>query len=95
MTTEHLARERRQASVVVLRESRPSHLMPLGVWKCREIVREALQQPCLQFDTREEAIRYMMSGFRIDLKSWIEGGSLLAHQLYQRRLTDFVPKSKN
>jgi len=90
MATEYLAKERRQASVVVLRESRPNHLMPLGVWKCREIVREALQQPYLRFDTREEAIRYMMSGFRIDLKSWIDGGSLLARQLYQKRLTDFV-----
>ncbi len=63
--------------------------MPLGVWKIREIAREALQQPFLSFDTREEAIQYIMSGLNIDLKSWIEGGSLLARQLYQRRLTEY------
>ncbi len=90
MVTEHLAKERRQASVVVLRESRPNHILPLGVWVPREIAREALRQPYLRFDTREEALRYMMSGFRIDLQSWIEGGSLLARQLYQRRLTDYL-----
>ncbi len=89
VTTEYLAKENRQASVIVLRESRPSHLMPLGVWKIREIAREALQQPFLSFDTREEAIQYIMSGLNIDLKSWIEGGSLLARQLYQRRLTEY------
>ena len=62
MITEYLAQEGRQASAVVLRESRPGHLMPLGVWKCREIVREALNQPYLRFDTRLGALKYMMSG---------------------------------
>jgi hypothetical protein len=90
MVTERLAEEGRQASVVILREARPNQLMPLGVWVVRETVREALAQPYLRFDTREEAIRYMMSGLKIDLKTWIDGGSLLARQLYQRRLTDFV-----
>ncbi len=90
MVTERLAGEGRQASVVILREARPNQLMPLGVWVVRETVREALAQPYLRFDTREEAIRYMMSGLKIDLKTWIDGGSLLARQLYQRRLTDFV-----
>jgi hypothetical protein len=90
VTAQHLAEEGRQASVVVFRESRPSHLMPLGVWKIREIAREALRQPYLCFETRNEALKYMMSGFRINLKHWIQGGSLLARQLYQRRLTDFA-----
>ena len=90
VVAEHLAGERRQASVVVLRESRPSHLMPLGVWKVRECVREALRQPPIRFDTLQDALRYMMSGFRIRLTDWIEGGSLLGRQLYQRRLTDFT-----
>ncbi len=90
MVTEHLVKEGRQASVVILRESRPSAPMPLGVWKVRECVREALRQPYICFDTMQEALKYMMAGFRIDLPTWIEGGSLLAYQLYQRRLTDFT-----
>jgi hypothetical protein len=90
MVTEHLEKEGRQASVVVLRESHPDTVLPLGVWKVRECVREALRQPCIRFDTRQEALQYMMSGFRIDLPTWIRGGSLLARQLYQRRLTDYA-----
>ncbi|MFX1562086.1 MAG: hypothetical protein ACFFDP_02130 [Promethearchaeota archaeon] len=90
MVTEYLADERRQASVVILRESRPSSPFPLGVWKVRECVREALRQPYLRFDTGGEALDYMMAGFKINLQNWIEGGSLLARQLYQRRLTDYA-----
>jgi len=90
MVTQHLEHEGRQASVVVLRESHPDTVLPLGVWKVRECVREALRQPYIRFDTRQEALQYMMSGFRIDLPTWVRGGSLLARQLYQRRLTDYV-----
>jgi hypothetical protein len=90
MVTEHLVKEGRQATVVILRESHPDTILPLGVWKVRECVREALRQPPIKFDSRLGALQYMMTGFKIELPTWIEGGSLLARQLYQRRLTDYL-----
>ena len=32
---EKLVKERRQATVIVLREARPSYIMPVGVWHVR------------------------------------------------------------
>ena len=86
---ELLVKERRQATVVVLREARPGYIMPVGVWQVRENVRNAMRQKPFVFKSLEEALRFVGGRFEIPLKRWIVQSELLRKALFQKRITDF------
>jgi hypothetical protein len=86
---ELLAKERRQASVVVLREAHPGYIMPVGVWQVRENVRNAMKQKPLKYNTLEAAIARMASRFEIPIEYWIRNSNLLQDALFQKRITDY------
>jgi hypothetical protein len=88
-TCELLVKERRQATVVVLREARPGYIMPVGVWQVRENVRNAMRQKPLLFKTLDESLRFVASRFEIPLRRWIMQSELLRRELFQKRITDF------
>ena len=89
---ELLTKERRQASVIVLREAHPGYIMPVGVWQVRENVRWALRHIPLKYNTLEEALNRIASQFQIPLKQWIEKSMLLKKALFQKRITDYIQK---
>jgi hypothetical protein len=89
---ELLIKERRQASVVVLREIRPGYIMPVGVWQVRENVRNALRRSPLKYNTLEEALARIASQFRIPLKRWVESSKLLQDALFQKKITEYLRK---
>ena len=86
---ELLTKERRQATVIVLREARPGYIMPVGVWHVRENVRNAMRQTPLKFKTLNEALARVASQFQIPLQKWLNDSKLLQNALFQRRLTDY------
>ena len=86
---ELLAKERRQATVIVLREARPGYIMPVGVWHVRENVRNAMRQTPLKFNTLNEALARIASQFQIPMQKWLNDSKLLQNALFQRRLTDY------
>lgn len=92
---ELLMKERRQASVVILREAHPGYIMPVGVWQVRENVRNALQQMPLKYNTLNEALTRISSQFQIPLSQWIEKSGLLQKAMFQRRLTDYFQIRKS
>jgi hypothetical protein len=87
---ELLAKERRQATVIVLREAHPGYIMPVGVWQVRENVRNAMRQTPLKYNTLDEALARVASQFQIPLEQWIEDSRLLQDALFQKRLTDYL-----
>jgi hypothetical protein len=87
---ELLAKERRQATVIVLREAHPGYIMPVGVWHVRESVRNAMRQTPLRYNTLDEALERISSQFQIPLEQWIEDSKLLQDALFQKRLTDYL-----
>ncbi len=87
---ERLNRERRQAGVVVMRETHPGYILPVGVWNVRENVRTALQKKPKKFDDMKTALNYVSSRFEIPLSRWIQNSGILKDRLYQRRLEDFI-----
>ena len=89
---ELLARERRQATVAVLREAHPGYIMPVGVWQVRENVRNAMRQPPLKYNTLEEALQRVASQFQIPLQRWIQHSRLLQDALYQKKITEFLQR---
>jgi len=90
---ELLEKERRQATVIVLREAHPGYIMPVGVWQVRENVRNAMRQTPLRFNTLDEALARIATQFQIPLRRWVQGSKLLQNALFQRRLTQYFGKS--
>lgn len=86
---ELLARERRQAGVVILREAHPGYIMPVGVWNVRENVRNALNNPPKKFETLNEALRYVSQKLAIPIRRWIRNSTILQNELYQKRIDDY------
>jgi hypothetical protein len=87
---ELLMRERRQASVVVLREARPGYIMPVGVWQVRENVRNAVRQPPLKFNTLEEALQRVSGQFHIPIGHWMARSRLITDARIQRKITQYA-----
>lgn len=87
---ELLTKERRQASVVVLREARPGYIMPVGVWQVRENVRNAMRQQPLKFNTLEEALQRISSQFHIPILQWMNKSRLITNARTQRKLTQYA-----
>lgn len=87
---EQLVKERRQATVLVLREARPGYIMPVGVWQVRENVRNAMRQAPYTFGSLEPALRWIATRFQIPLETWISKSELLKKALFQRKITDYV-----
>jgi hypothetical protein len=87
---EKLIEERRQATVIVLREARPGYIMPVGVWQVRENVRNAMKQKPLTFNTLKESLNRIASQFRIPLKYWIAKSTLLRNMLCQKRISEYL-----
>jgi hypothetical protein len=90
---EQLIKERRQATVIVLREARPGYIMPVGVWQVRENVRNAMRQKPHLFSTLDESLKYISGRFEIPLRRWILQSELLKNALFQKKITDFFSVS--
>ncbi len=87
---ELLTKERRQATVIVLREARPSYTMPVGVWQVRENVRNAMRQRPLRYKTLEEVLERLSSQFRIPILQWIIRSRLITDARKQKKLTQYA-----
>ena len=90
---ELLVKERRQATVVVLREARPGYIMPVGVWQVRENVRNAVHNVPQKYNTLEEALRRISTRLQIPMKRWILQSELLKNALFQKKISDYFRKS--
>ena len=86
---EELCRERRQAAAIVLRETYPGYLMPLGVWNVRESIRMLMKQQPESHDTFGGALRAAMSKMKISPKKWQETSVLISRELTQTKITAY------
>lgn len=86
---EYLKKTRRQAGALVLMEVYPEWI-PLGVWRFREICREALTSQPLKFDTLEEALNKMKKRLKLPLPKWLERSRILRWFKTQTEITEFL-----
>jgi hypothetical protein len=86
---EALERERRQAATVILRETHPGYIMPVGVWNVREHVRAALRLPFRRFATMQETLGHLQSRLDIPMERYVRLSEVLRHVLYQRTFDDY------
>jgi len=87
---EYLAKEGKQAKVLVLRESYPEYILPLGVWLVREAVRKTLRTGYRKFDDLREVMEYLSTILKVKVEDWIKVSELLSSSLKQVKLEDFI-----
>jgi hypothetical protein len=86
---EALDRERRQAAAIVLRETYPGFIMPLGVWNVRESIRELFRRPFESHGTFRGALDSALSKLRIGKSKWMRESVLISRELTQTKITHF------
>lgn len=88
-TAEYLRRIRRQACAIVWREIYPGFKVPIGVWFVREMLRKMYSGNYYEFDTLEEALRYVDDHSELGVERWIKESNLVKVGR-QRTLWEFV-----
>lgn len=83
---EALARMRKQAGAIVLREAYNGYV-PLGVFNVRENVRHAMKQEGKEFHTLRLALDYVQTKLRLPLSRFVKEGVLLKDLLEGRQCT--------
>ena len=88
---EALAREKKQAGAIILREALHGYV-PMGVFNVRENVRGAMRQPAREFEDIREVLGYLSGRFTLPMQRFIEEGELLRNTIRQRQctLSDFM-----
>lgn len=86
---EHLIRVRRQAAVLVFMEVYPDWI-PLGVWRFRELCREALHRGAVRFATLREACDVLNQRLCLPLEVWLRRSRVLPAYTSQMRITQFL-----
>jgi hypothetical protein len=83
---EALAREKKQAGAIILREAYTGYV-PLGVFNVRENVRNALKQPGTEFEDMKAALGYVGTKLRLPVSRFIRESVLLKELLRGCRQT--------
>jgi len=89
-TAEYLNRIKRQAMATVWREIYPGFKIPIGVWFVREMLRKMYGGDYTEFDTLEEALKYVESHSSLGVERWIRASNLVKAAGRQRTLWEFV-----
>ncbi|MBS3073452.1 hypothetical protein J4465_01500 [Candidatus Pacearchaeota archaeon] len=87
--TEYLNRIKKQATVLVFRESRDEYWAPCGVGILRELVKEAFKKYPIKCETIEEALLRMQENFKTPIDFFKDKSVLLKRKKEQRRLFEF------
>jgi len=86
---EALDRERKQAAAIVLRETYPGYLMPLGVWNIRESIRLLMGTESERHETFVSALGSALDKLRIEKKKWMRDSVLISREITQTKITSY------
>ncbi|HLH86572.1 MAG TPA: Nre family DNA repair protein [Thermoplasmataceae archaeon] len=70
---EHFRRIGRSGGAITWREIYPSFNLPVGVWFVRENMRRLFLQKPAEFDSIDEALRYLEPNMKVPVRKWISG----------------------
>ncbi len=90
---EFLHYQKRNASVIILREIHPEYILPVGVWQIREGIREALRMRCNKFETLDMALSFACNNLTISKNEWIGNSSIIKTRKSQSRISDYFGTS--
>ncbi|MBQ04731.1 hypothetical protein CL673_08540 [Candidatus Bathyarchaeota archaeon] len=86
---EYLTRIRKQAGAVVFLEV-SDNWIPLGVWRFRELCREALKAEPIRTSTMEEALTLLSPRLLLPIQRWIRVSEVLRYHRTQLRIEKWM-----
>jgi DNA repair protein NreA len=86
---EYLEKIKRQASVIVLRESLPEYWAPLGVGILRETSRKAFKEIPEKFNSLKEAFAKIQLRLSLNIKEFKEKSEIIKNYGKQKKLSSF------
>jgi len=86
---EKLAQLGLQSGAIVFREAYPGYI-PLGVFACREISRNALKQEPKRFNSLQESLNYINTNLHLGVDRFKRESTLLKNLNIQRNLLSFL-----
>lgn len=86
---EALDGERKQAAAIVLRETYPGYIMPLGVWNVRESIRALMKQKHERHETFRGAMESALAKLVIARTKWVKESVLISRELTQTKITSY------
>jgi len=78
-----LERQRRQASIYIMREVQPTYDIPLGSWVIRELVKDAFSRQPLTFESLSSALKYVRARIKMPVRTLFMEKHLLQTNLLQ------------
>jgi hypothetical protein len=75
---------------IVWREIYPGFKIPIGVWFVREMLRKMYGGDYTEFDTLEEALKYIGEHSSLGVERWVKTSNLVKAAGRQRTLWEFV-----
>ncbi len=86
--TEYLLKQKRQAGCIIFREI-GDYDAPLGVWQCRENVRNAIKQIPKNFSDLKLVLKFLESKLKLEMKYWKKESELLDNLTKQKRIFEY------
>jgi len=83
---EALAREKKQAAAIILREAYNGYF-PLGVFNVRENIRSAMNKPYREFEDLKTSLAYISTNLKLPLETFIKQSDLLKELLQSQQTT--------
>jgi len=87
--TSYLYDAGRQARCIVIMEVQPSYHTPIGVWRVRTILEDALKQRPLKFDNMDDAVKEVDNFLTLPAQSYIDKSQLLNFTSRQKVLDEW------
>lgn len=84
-----LAKRKRKAACLVMREVGPKYYFPVGVWHVRETVKMALNRKGEKFESWKEAKERIKEILKSDLREWEKKSIIIKIFREQKKITDF------
>ncbi len=85
---EYLDRAGRQAGAIAFLEVK-NDWIPLGVWRFRELAKEAMRSVPTTYDSLQKAIAALPGHLYSPVQPWLNASSIYRYLREQRRLTDY------
>jgi DNA repair protein NreA len=86
---EYLEKMKRQATIIVFRETTEEYYAPLGVGILREVTRKAMQNVPVKPESLQEALKIIDSRIKVPIEKFTKISWIISNYKKQKRLSEF------
>jgi hypothetical protein len=92
-TLEFLEKNKKQASILIIREVLPSYYAPLGIWQMRETIRGSFENKPEKFSSVEEALERVSTRLHVPIEKILPKSKLFRKIKEQKKIKQYLTNS--